>query len=117
MRKQQLTCTGTHKLIFRPPEMCDFYSKLPVNEKVDIWCLGCVLYSLMFKKHPFLDAQKVAIINAHYYVPETNYSEKLLDFMRLMLNPNPQNRPPATKIIQAIQNWDKIGKIELPVKI
>jgi len=65
--------------MYRPPEMCDMYSKYLVNEKVDIWMLGCIFYSLMYKKQPFQDAQKLSIINAHYYIPDNNtYSEKLV---------------------------------------
>jgi AP2-associated kinase len=95
--------------------MCDHYSKYKVNEKVDIWMLGCILYTLIYKKHPFADAQKLAIINAHYFTPDTSYNEKLLDFMRLLLTPNPEKRPDIRKVIQIIQNWDNINKIELSV--
>lgn len=101
--------------MYRPPEMCDQYCKYKVNEKVDIWMLGCILYTLMYKKQPFADAQKLAIINAHYYTPEIQYSEKLLDFMRLMLTPNPEKRPDIKKVIQIVQNWDSISRIELSV--
>lgn len=38
---------------YRPPEMCDLYLQYPVGPKVDIWMLGCVLYTLLFYKHPF----------------------------------------------------------------
>lgn len=97
--------------------MCDQYSKYKVNEKADIWMLGCIFYTLMYKKHPFADSQKLAIINAHYYVPVISYSEKLLDFMRLLLTPNPDKRPDVKKVIQIIQNWESINKIELSVSL
>ncbi len=95
--------------------MCDQYSKYKVTEKVDIWMLGCILYTLIYKKHPFSEAQKLAIINAHYFTPDTSYQEKLLDFMRLLLTPNPEKRPDIRKVIQIIQNWDNIIKFELSV--
>jgi AP2-associated kinase len=105
----------TTTFMYRPPEMCDMYSKYQVNTQVDIWMLGCIMYTLMFKKHPFQDAQKLTIINAHYYVPEDNsYSEKLTDFMRLMLTPNPANRPNIKTILNYIGNWGSIKEIELP---
>jgi serine/threonine protein kinase len=97
--------------------MCDQYSKHRVDEKVDIWALGCILYTLIYKKHPFQDAQKLTIINAHYFCPETNYSEKLLDLTRLMLTPNPEKRPDIKKIIQILQNWTNITKIELSKEV
>ena len=77
--------------------------------------LGCILYTLIYKKHPFADTQKLAIINAHYYTPEIAYSEKLLDFMRLLLTPNPEKRPDIKKVVQMIQNYSNIIKIELSV--
>jgi AP2-associated kinase len=101
--------------MYRPPEMCDQYSKYPVNEKVDVWMLGCILYTLMFKQQPFQDAQKLSIINAHYFIPDNHsYSEKLLDFCRLMLTPNPINRPSTNDVLGLITNWDN-ANIELPV--
>ena len=101
--------------IYRPPEMCDQYSKYLINEKVDIWMLGCIFYTLMFKIQPFQDAQKLSIINAHYFIPEEHpYNEKLVDFCRLLLTPNPINRPSAKDVISYITNWDNIT-IQLPV--
>ncbi|CAJ1342910.1 unnamed protein product, partial [Effrenium voratum] len=35
-------------LMYRPPEMVDFYLEFAISEKVDIWMLGCILYTLMF---------------------------------------------------------------------
>lgn len=60
-------------LMYRPPEMIDQYLKYPVTCKSDIWMLGCILYTLCFIKHPFFEAQKLAIINAHYYIPDEDY--------------------------------------------
>ncbi len=102
--------------MYRPPEMCDPFSKFVICEKVDIWMLGCILYALLFKQHPFQDAQKLTIINAHYYIPENakSYSEKLIDFVRLMLTPNPSNRPSAKDVLNLIHNWANLKGIDLP---
>jgi AP2-associated kinase len=102
--------------MYRPPEMCDPYSKFQICEKVDIWMLGCIFYTILFKQHPFQDAQKLTIINAHYYIPETasSYSDKLIDFMRLMLTPNPTYRPSAKDVLNIITNWKNLKAIKLP---
>jgi hypothetical protein len=50
--------------------MIDLYLKYEVNEKVDIWMLGCVLYVMNFYIHPFQDSGKLAIINAQYRFPD-----------------------------------------------
>jgi AP2-associated kinase len=104
--------------MYRPPEMCDQYSKYLISEKVDVWMLGCVVYTLIFKKHPFQDAQKLAIINAHYYISEEEaerYSEKLLDLMRLMLTPNPTFRPSILDVLNILKNWNSLSVIQLNV--
>lgn len=92
--------------IYRPPEMVDEYSGFSINEKVDVWMLGCVLFVLLYKTHPFLEGQKSTIINAHYYFPATGiYSEKVDDFIRLMLTQNPKDRPSSTEILRILNNW------------
>ncbi|MCA6491873.1 MAG: protein kinase, partial [Chitinophagaceae bacterium] len=65
-------------LMYRPPEMCDLYLGYKVNNKVDMWMLGCVLFTLMFFKHPFNESSKLSIVSASYFWPEDYvYSEKL----------------------------------------
>jgi len=62
--------------------------------------LGCVLYTLCFASHPFQDAQKLAIVNAHYFMPvDTRISDKMKDFIRIMLVPNPLYRPSARHVL------------------
>lgn len=105
----------TTTFIYRPPEMVDEYSGFNVNEKVDVWMLGCVLFTLLYKKHPFMDAQKATIINAFYHFPTSGiYSEKIDDFIRLMLTQNPDNRPSCKDLVDIINNWNVMTKIGLP---
>ena len=40
-------------MMYRPPEMIDRYLKYRVDTQVDIWMLGCVIFSLSFGFHPF----------------------------------------------------------------
>lgn len=105
-------------LMYRPPEMIDPFFKYPVNEKVDIWMLGCVAYSLCYFRHPFQDTQKLAIVNAMYQFPEDpkhRISEKLKDFIRLTLTPDPRLRPNIKEVSTILDNWDKIETIKLNV--
>ena len=44
---------SNYTLYYRAPEICDKYSEYIVNEKIDIWSLGCILYIILFKIHPF----------------------------------------------------------------
>ena len=103
-------------LMYRPPEMSDLYLKYEVNAKVDIWMLGCVLYTICFFKHPFQDASKLAISTAKYIMPKTNkFSPKVLDFIRHMLTPNPKFRPDVHEIIEITEKFDSLNSITLNV--
>jgi AP2-associated kinase len=101
--------------MYRPPEMIDEYSKYIVNEKVDIWAVGCILFTILFKTQPFQDAQKLTICTGDYYMPKEaeKYSEKIFDFIRLLLTPNPMNRPNVQQVLNYINNWNGINKINL----
>ena len=101
--------------MYRPPEMVDEYGTFPVNEKADIWALGCILYAILFKQQPFQDAQKLTIIKGDYYIPKEakNYSDKIFDFIRLMLTPDPRIRPSAKQIVDYINNWNNFKEFPL----
>ncbi|KAG7282421.1 hypothetical protein CRUP_029742 [Coryphaenoides rupestris] len=46
---------------YRTPEMIDLYSNFPINDKQDIWALGCILYLLCFKQHPFEEGSMLKV--------------------------------------------------------
>ena len=71
--------------VYRAPEQLDLYSGFPINEKVDIWALGCLLYTLMFFKSPFQPGEKLAQINANVKYPENKYSDGLMHLLKQML--------------------------------
>ena len=106
-------------LYYRAPEMCDRYGEHVVNEKVDIWSLGCVLYTMIFKEQPFMNAQKLEIINGNYNFPKDEqklYSEKFLDLIRAMLTPNPDERPNILQVMEWTNYWKETEKIPLSVE-
>lgn len=55
--------------MYRTPEMVDPWSNYEIGKPVDIWALGCILYALCYKRHPFEDSAKLAILNANYNIP------------------------------------------------
>lgn len=52
--------------IYRAPEQIDLYKGLKLTPKVDVWALGCIMYTLMYFKPPFQDGEKLAQINGNY---------------------------------------------------
>lgn len=39
-------------MMYRAPEMVDLYSGKVVDHRVDVWALGCVLFTIAFGKVP-----------------------------------------------------------------
>lgn len=95
--------------------MIELYLKYAVNEKVDIWMLGCILYILLFYRHPFEEASKLAIINCAYNIPKMHkYSKEILILLSLMLISNPEDRISAFELDDIMENHKKTGKLEIP---
>jgi AP2-associated kinase len=104
-------------LTYRPPEMIDLYLGYRVDQKVDIWMLGCVVYTMNYYVHPFQEGGKLAIVNASFKFPELDrVSEKMKDFIRHMLTPDPASRPDIHEILNILENW-ATGEIKLNVLI
>jgi AP2-associated kinase len=94
-------------LMYRPPEMCDPFLGYKVNSKVDLWMLGCVIFTLMFFKHPFAESSKLSITNAVYRYPVDNeYSLDLEILVRNLLTPNPDMRPDTSKVLEWLDQLD-----------
>lgn len=95
-------------MIYRPPEMVDFFAEFPISEKVDVWMIGCILYTLMFYRHPFQDESPLAIANARYPWPSTpEHSEKLRDLTHWLLARDPSHRPDAASLLSLLVCFDE----------
>ncbi|NXY64759.1 GAK kinase, partial [Callaeas wilsoni] len=90
--------------MYRTPEMIDLYSNFPIGEKQDIWALGCILYLLCFRQHPFEDGAKLRIVNGKYVIPQndTRYSV-FHDLIRSTLKVNPEERLSITELVNQLQ--------------
>ncbi|XP_068166138.1 cyclin-G-associated kinase isoform X1 [Antennarius striatus] len=89
---------------YRTPEMIDLYSNFPINEKQDIWALGCILYLLCFKQHPFEDGAKLQIVNGKYSIPQNDTKYTVYhDLIRSMLKINPEERLSITELVNQLQ--------------
>lgn len=91
--------------MYRAPEMLDTYSNYPINEQVDIWALGCLLYYLCFINHPFEDSAKLRILNAKYTIPvnDTKYTV-LHDLIRTLLKIDPRQRPTIQTLVENLED-------------
>ncbi|KAJ8414125.1 hypothetical protein AAFF_G00067230 [Aldrovandia affinis] len=89
---------------YRTPEMIDLYSNFPINEKQDIWALGCILFLLCFKQHPFEEGAKLQIVNGKYAIPQNDAKYTVFhDLIRSMLKINPEERLSITELVNQLQ--------------
>lgn len=95
---------------FRAPELWDCPSHADIDERTDIWSLGCTLYAIMYGVSPFEYALgesggslQLAIVNAQIKWPNSgpkaSYPEALHQFVTWMLQPQAAVRPRIDDII------------------
>lgn len=72
---------------YRAPEMVDLFQKKILDNKTDIWALGCIFYIMLFFKHPFPEGSKIQIVAANYTIPKKHsYSDVIIDTLKAMLH-------------------------------
>ncbi|XP_078575507.1 cyclin-G-associated kinase-like [Branchiostoma floridae x Branchiostoma japonicum] len=102
MAEEELTRNTTP--MYRTPEMLDLYQNYPINDRVDIWALGCVLYLLCYGQHPFEDSAKLRILNAKYSIPETDVKYTVFHgLIDMMLKTSPMERPDISTLVERLQ--------------
>ncbi|KAF9967174.1 hypothetical protein BGZ70_010517 [Mortierella alpina] len=88
-------------LQYRAPEMLDLYMRRGIDEKIDIWALGVLLYKLCFYTTPFEEQGQLAILNVRYTVPDHPvFSPALIGLFQCMLKEDPKQRPNIYQVMQ-----------------
>ncbi|KAF5445828.1 hypothetical protein F2P56_031514 [Juglans regia] len=96
---------------YRAPEMWDLFRRELINEKVDIWALGCLLFRICYFKNAFDGESKLQILNGNYRVPELpKYSSAVTDLISDMLQASPDDRPDITQV------WFRVNE-QLPANL
>uniref|UniRef100_A0A671WHN1 Cyclin-G-associated kinase n=1 Tax=Sparus aurata TaxID=8175 RepID=A0A671WHN1_SPAAU len=66
--------------------------------------IGCILYLLCFKQHPFEDGAKLQIVNGKYSIPQNDVKYTVYhDLIRSMLKVNPEERLSITELVNQLQ--------------
>jgi len=88
-------------LLYRAPEMVDLYRKQLIDEKVDIWALGCMLYKMMYYTDPF--EGNLGILNVRYRTPDCPpYTPKMHDLLKFLLVSDPEKRPDINDVLEKL---------------
>lgn len=105
---QQDIAAEQSTMAYRAPELFDVKTGVTLDEKVDIWSLGCTLFALAYSHSPFENLQTteqggsiaMAVLNAQYKQPNSAYSQGLKDLIDSMLKINPKERPDIDQALE-----------------
>ncbi|KAF8525758.1 other/NAK protein kinase [Hysterangium stoloniferum] len=108
---QQDVAAEQSTMPYRAPELFDVKTGCTLDEKVDIWSLGCTLYALAYSHSPFETAQTteqggsiaMSVLNGSYKHPANAgsiYSEGLRSLIDFMLKVDPNERPDIHKVLE-----------------
>ncbi len=96
---------------YRAPEMLDLTRGFAIDDKLDVWALGCLLYKLCYYTTPFerphqlLEELEAAILNSSHTLrmppdaPGLVFLERLKNVVRCCLREDPRRRPRATDVL------------------
>lgn len=102
---------------YRAPEMIDLYRCQPIDEKADIWALGCFLYKLCYYTTPFEANGDIAILHASFQFHSLpSYSGDLRNLIVLMLQENPLFRPNIVQVIMILSKQMQLNFTSLNVE-
>ncbi|KAF7726665.1 hypothetical protein EC973_008539 [Apophysomyces ossiformis] len=107
---QQDIAAERSTMSYRAPELYDVQTGTTLDEKVDIWSLGCTLYAAAYGQSPFEaninevgGSLALAILNGQYKFPaEDPYTEGFRECIKSMLTVNPQQRPDIHAVIASL---------------
>lgn len=93
---------------YRAPEQVDLYSGNPINEKVDIWALGILIYTLTFDTKPFYEFSSEEfnqVRKGNLFKEEMikNCNPSLIELLKMLLKINPRERASAAEVISFIE--------------
>lgn len=96
---------------YRAPELFDVASSCTIDERTDVWSLGCLFFFLLYGVSPFErvlseagGSLALAVINGSLSFPVPDRRpEELKALVRLCLSTDPQTRPFLRELLLQIK--------------
>lgn len=116
----QDTASERCSMTYRPPELFQVSSECTLDERTDVWSLGCLLYAIMFYESPFDsvyergDSVALAVQNGRTEFPSGhNYSQGLLELVTMMMNLDLTFRPRVDVVLDKLENLAMVQEDQL----
>lgn len=98
-------------LSFVAPEMADPMKGKRIDQQVDMWALGVLLYSMMYMKVPFKGSITSLSAPLHYVTPaNSTFSGSYQTILSHLLDPNPETRWNVFALINFLRFDEDIGR-------
>ncbi|XP_066255525.1 serine/threonine-protein kinase 16 [Euwallacea similis] len=101
-------------MTYRAPELFHVESYCIIDQRIDVWSLGCILYALMYFNSPFDavyergDSVNLAVISGNISFPEDSpFTQGLHDLVLYILQVNPSERPFIDDVIGKIDEYKR----------
>ena len=105
--------------MYRAPEQLDLWNNYQIGVKTDVWALGCILFCLCYKKHPYEDGAKLRIINGNYTIPSDSRFSCFADIIKGCFVVDPSGRFDVTMILERLgavsetMDWSLKGPLDV----